>query len=275
MTRILISADMEGITGITCPADVKPGARRWELMRKMLMSDVNAAVRGFFAGGATEVVVNDAHADKRNLLLDTLDERAFAIIGTHKPLGMMQGVEEADAVAFVGYHAGAGRQGVLSHTFIAKTIVDVTINAEPACEGRMNALLAAEVGVPVILFTGDDLACASASTWAPGATEVVVKICVDRYTARCLPPSRTTAMIEEAARRAVRSIEPPPRPEGPFTYAVEFDAAQAVVASTAIPGVKQIGERAVAFTLPTMRDAIRCFKAVSVLAAASREPDFD
>jgi len=161
--RVMISADMEGITGVTCPADVKPGGPRWEQARHDLMSDVNAAVRGFLRGGATEICVNDAHADKRNLRLGELDERATAIIGTHKPLGMMQGLEEADAVAFVGYHTGAGRQGVLSHTYIGRTILAVTINGEAASEGRMNAMLAAEFGVPVVLVTGDDLTCQSAA----------------------------------------------------------------------------------------------------------------
>ena len=273
--RVMISADMEGITGVTCPADVKPGGPRWEQARHDLMSDVNAAVRGFLRGGATEICVNDAHADKRNLRLGELDERATAIIGTHKPLGMMQGLEEADAVAFVGYHTGAGRQGVLSHTYIGRTILAVTINGEAASEGRMNAMLAAEFGVPVVLVTGDDLTCQSAAGWAPAAATVAVKICVDRYTARCLPPARTAEMIEQAAARAARLVSPPPRPSGPFAWRVDFDAAQAVVASTAIPGVEEAGERSVSFTLPTMLEAIRCFKALSVLVAASAEPGYD
>lgn len=273
--RVLISADMEGITGVTCPADVKPGAPRWEQARGFMMSDVNAAVRGFFQGGATTVVVNDAHADKRNLLIDQLDERASAIIGTHKPLGMMQGLEDTDAVAFIGYHTGAGRQGVLSHTYIGRTILGVSINGEPASEGAMNALLAAEFGVPIILVTGDDLTAESARAWAPGAETVAVKYCVDRYTARCLPPATTARMIAEAAARALPKASPPSSPQGPFTWQVNFDAAQAVVASTAIPGVEPAGERGVSFTLPSMLSAIRCFKALSVLVAASAEPGYD
>lgn len=273
--RVMISADMEGITGVTWPADVKPGGPRWEQARRWLMSDVNAAVRGFFKGGASEVTVNDAHADKRNLLLDELDVRASAIIGTHKALGMMQGVEEADAVAFVGYHTGAGRQGVLSHTYIGRTILGVTINGQPADEGRMNAALAFELGRPVVLVTGDDLTCAEAASFAPGAAVVSVKTCIDRYTARCLPPAETAKQIEAAAQRALGEIARPPRPSGPFTWQVEFDAAQAVGAATAIPGVVEVAERKVAFTLPSMRAATRCFKALSVLVAAAAEPGYD
>jgi len=82
--RVLISADMEGVTGVTCPDDVKPGSARWEYFRAFLTKDVNAAVDGFCAAGADEVIVNEAHANKRNLLIGDLDPRAVAIISTHK-----------------------------------------------------------------------------------------------------------------------------------------------------------------------------------------------
>jgi D-amino peptidase len=273
--RVLISADMEGITGVTCPADVTAGDPRWEVARHHLMRDVNAATEGFFLAGATEVTVNDAHSTKRNLILDELDERSSAIIGKHKPLGMMQGVDAADAVAFIGYHTGAGRQGVLSHTYIGKTVLEVTVNGEPADEGRINSLLAAEFGLPVVLVTGDDLTCESAASWAPAAETVAVKTCVDRYTARCLPPERTETMIREAAARALGKSASVERPEGPFTFEVTFDAAQAVAACAVIPGVERTGERAVGFAWPTMLEAVGCFKVVTVLAGGSAEPVYD
>ncbi len=275
MTKILISADMEGVTGVTCPADVEPGSPRWQYFRTLLAADVNAAVEGFFTAGATEVIVNEAHASKRNLPLELLDERASIIIGTHKRLGMMEGIDAGvDAVAFIGYHTGAGRQGVLSHTYIGMTILEVLINGEPAGEGRMNALLANEVGVPVVLLTGDDLTCQDGERWAPEASKVAVKRCVDRYTAQCLAPARTRELIRDAAIRSLEQIVPPPALAGPFTYEVIFDATQPVNATTAIPGVEQVDERAVSFTLPTMVEAIRCFKVISTLAAGSVEDGY-
>lgn len=273
--QVLISADMEGVTGVTCPDDVTPGSARWEYFRTMLTGDVNAAVAGFVAAGADDIVVNEAHASKRNLLLHLLDDRATAIVGTHKPFGMMEGIDQgADVVAFVGYHAAAGQQGVLAHTYVGMTIVDVTINGTQAGEGMMNALLAAEFGAPVALVTGDDRTCADAAGWAPGAQRVAVKYCVDRYTARCLAPARTSALIREAAARSLSSLARPSRPEGPFRYEIEFFSAQAVNAVTGVPGVEQTGTRRVAFTLPTMAQAIRCFRAVTVLASASAEVDY-
>jgi D-amino peptidase len=274
--RVLISADMEGVTGVTCPDDVKPGSARWEYFRSLLTGDVNAAVDGFCSAGADEVIVNEAHASKRNLLIADLDRRAVAIIGTHKIFGMMEGIDSGvDAVAFVGYHAGAGEQGVLSHTVVGTTVLGVRINGAAATEGRMNAMLAAEFGVPVVLVTGDDLTCADSEGWAPGAQRVAVKRCVDRYTAACLPPVVTSGLIRNGARESVKTLGGArPVISGPFTYEVDFDATQAVGACTGIPGVHQTGPRSVAFTLPTMAQAIRCFRAVAVLAVASAEPGY-
>jgi D-amino peptidase len=103
---------------------------------------------------------------------------------------------------------------------------------------------------------------------------VAVKQCIDRYTARCLAPATTAALIHDAARDSLAVLQPALSPVGPFTYEVFFDAANPVMASTAVPGVHATSETSVSFTLPTMREAIRCFKAVSTMASASTEPEY-
>jgi D-amino peptidase len=273
--KVLISADMEGATGVTFPDDCEPGHPRWEYCRRLLTGDVNAAVAGFADAGADEILVNEAHADQRNLLLDQLDERACLLIGTHKPLGMMEGIDRSpDAVAFVGYHTGAGEPGVLAHTYLPNTITAVRINGAPASEGRMNALLAAEFGVPVVLVTGDDRACADAARYAPGAVGVAVKTCVDRYSAICLPPAASAQRIGEGARQALRSAAGPGATADDYTYDVCFDAAHLAPVATYIPGVRQVDDLTVRFTLSTMYEAIRCFRAVTRLVTSGIEPTY-
>src|SRR5690348_559987 len=139
---ILVSADMEGATGVTSPDDVLPGSPGWERMRPVLTGDVNAVVDGLIAGGAGRVLVNDAHATMRNLLVEELHPGAELITGRHKPLGMMHGVDDVDAVAFTGYHTGAGRPGVLAHTYLERSILDVRLDGRYAGEGELNAALA-------------------------------------------------------------------------------------------------------------------------------------
>jgi D-amino peptidase len=275
--KLLISADMEGATGVTWPADVLPGTEQWQRCRHMFTSDVNAAVAGFYDGGADEVLINEAHWTMRNLLLEQLDDRAQMLTGRHKDLSMVEGVQrgDVDGIAFVGYHVGAGGEGVLAHTYLPNSITGVWVNGEPASEGRLNALVVAEYGVPVVLVTGDDRTGIDARGYAPRARTVAVKDYVSRYAAVCRPPARTAADIRAAAKDAVSlAVRHEPVQAGPFTVELEFDAAHLVGAATVVPSVERSGERRVRYTSQTMYEGIRCFKAVTTLVSAAVEEQY-
>ncbi|MFJ2768805.1 M55 family metallopeptidase [Streptomyces sp. NPDC087300] len=275
--KILISADMEGATGVTWPADVLPGTAQWERCRSMFTSDVNAAVLGFLDGGADEVLINEAHWTMRNLLLEELDERAEMLTGRHKSLSMVEGVQhgDVDGIAFIGYHAGAGMEGVLAHTYLANQITGVWLNGVRASEGLLNAHVVAEYGVPVVLVTGDDLACEDALGYAPGALKVAVKDHVSRYAAVCRTPARTASDIRAAAKEAAALAgRTEPTADGPFTVEVEFDAEHLSMAATVVPGVRRTGERKVAYDSGTMYEGIRTFKAVTTIASAAVEEQY-
>lgn len=272
--KILISADMEGATGVTWPADVLPGGPQWERCRPMFTSDVNAAIAGFFDGGADDVLVNEAHWTMRNLLLERLDERAQMLTGRHKSLSMVEGVQhdDVDGIAFVGYHAGAGTEGVLAHTYLANSLTAVWLNGVRASEGLLNARLVAEYGVPVVLVTGDDKTVEDARGYAPDARGVAVKDYVSRYAAVCRTPTRTAADIRAAAKEAAAlAVRAEPVRGGPFTVELEFDAEHLVGAASTVPGVEATGERRAAYTAETMYEGIRTFKAVTTLVSAAVE----
>ncbi|MGW7460169.1 M55 family metallopeptidase [Streptomyces sp. NPDC054797] len=275
--KILISADMEGATGVTWPADVMPGTPQWERCRGLFTSDVNAAVLGFYDGGADQVLINEAHSTMRNLLLEDLDARAEMITGRHKSLSMVEGVQhgDVDGIAFVGYHTGAGSEGVLAHTYLANSITGVWVNGVRASEGLLNAHVVAECGVPVILVTGDDLTCADAAGYAPDAVTVAVKDHVSRYAAVCRTPARTAADIRAAAKQATAlAVRHEPVRGGPFTVELEFDAEHLAMAATVVPGAERCGERRVAYTSETMYEGIRTFKAVTTVVSAAVEEQY-
>ncbi|MGK5447394.1 M55 family metallopeptidase [Streptomyces radiopugnans] len=277
MTKILISADMEGATGVTWPADVLPGTPQWERCRPMFTSDVNAAIAGFLDGGADEVLVNEAHWTMRNLLLEKLDDRAQMLTGRHKSLSMVEGVQhgDVDGIAFVGYHTGAGAEGVLAHTYLANSLTGVWLDGERASEGRLNAAVVAEYGVPVVLVTGDDRTCDDARGYAPAARGVAVKDYVSRYAAVCRTPARTAADIRAAAKEAVAlAVRHEPAGPRPRTVEIEFDAEHLAGAATVVPGVEQTGERRVAYTSPSMYEGIRTFKAVTTVVSAAMEEQY-
>lgn len=275
--KILISADMEGATGVTWPADVLPGTPQWERCRAMFTSDVDAAVRGFYDGGADDVLINEAHWTMRNLLLERLDERCEMLTGRHKALTMVEGVQhgDVDGIAYLGYHAAAGAEGVLAHTFLANQLTGVWADGVRASEGYLNTLVAAEYGVPVILVTGDDRAVEDSKGYAPDAEGVAVKEYVSRYAAVCRPPARTAGEIRAAARRATPlAVRRTPHAPEPHTIEIEFDAEHLVGAATVIPGVERKGERRVVFTQPSAYETYRCFKAVTTVVSSAVEEQY-
>ncbi|HEX9065602.1 MAG TPA: M55 family metallopeptidase [Streptosporangiaceae bacterium] len=277
MTKILISADMEGATGVTWPADVEPGTEQWQRCRRMFTSDVNAAVAGLLDGGASEVLINEAHATMRNLLLEELDPRAVMLTGRHKELSMVEGIQhgDVDGVAFVGYHAAAGADGVLAHTYLPNSITAVRVNETRASEGLLNSYVAAQYGVPIVLITGDDRTCADAQGYAPGAPAVAVKDCVSRYAAVCRPPEVTAAAIAAAAREGMkRAGRTRAGGDAVFEVEVEVDAAQLAQSAAIVPTVRRIGERSVGYQSPSAYDMIRCFKVVCTMISSAMEEHY-
>jgi D-amino peptidase len=129
----------------------------------------------------------------------------------------------------------------------------------------------------VVLVTGDDLTCVDARGYAPEAVGVAVKTCIDRYSAICLPPAVSAAAITEGAARALRSARPAaPRqpPDGGHTWQITFDAAHLAPWATYVPGVDQLDERTVRYTLPTVYQGIRCFRALTRLVTTGIEPTY-
>lgn len=273
--RVFISADMEGVTGVTHPQDVIPGRSQYERFRRFLTADVNAAIGGAAQAGATEFLVNEAHDGMRNILLENLDERAELIVGSRKPLSMMQGFEGSDVAFFVGYHARAGAEGVLSHTFNSPSVVtDVQLNGEPCSEARMNATLAGLSGIPVGLVTGDDRACEEAVSLYTNVSTAQVKTAVDRYTARCLPQRAALERIRDAAEAAVQSAGnlAPYAPGPPYTFTVEFATASTAAGVMFFPQLERVGDRRVSWTHDDYETAFKMF--IGVMCMATSDPDY-
>src|SRR3712207_6126695 len=105
-------------------------------MRQMMTDDVNAAVEGAFAGGATEVVVNDSHWTMTNVQIEQLDPRAELIKGFHKHLCMVEGIQDGvDGLFLLGYHARTGdSHGVANETILGREIVEIRLNGQPVGE---------------------------------------------------------------------------------------------------------------------------------------------
>ena len=273
-TRALISADVEGVTGVTAPADCMPGTPEYARFQPIFTAEVNHVALGLFEGGVDEVVVCEAHGPMRNLLIEQLDGRIRLITGMHKAFGMMEGIQSApDVVAFLGYHAAAGEEGVLSHTMIGPILVHAELNGTVMSEGYVNATLAAEFGSRVALVAGDDRCCADAATYAPQAEFVAVKTAVDRYTAECLTPKVTWPRLRAAAKRAVHASEMT-TPSGPYTITMEFAVSSAAAACAMIPTVFRVDARTIRMSAERMSELYPCLRTACRVANATAQPTY-
>jgi D-amino peptidase len=177
--------------------------------RKMMVGDLNAAIEGALEAGVNEIVVSDAHGGMRNLLPEDVNEAAYLIRGSPKPDSMMEGIDDGhyDAAFYVGYHSMNGTEkGILAHTISSSTVDAVIINGRETGEFGMNAALAGWYGVPSVLLAGDAAAAAEAESFVPGITTAPIKWAVGRYSAKCLHPNKSRALIKKKAKEALEDI---------------------------------------------------------------------
>ena len=250
--RVYISADMEGVTGLVAADDVQAGGRDYERGRVMMTEDVNAAVRGALTAGAESVVVNDCHSSMRNLLADDIHPAAWLVRGNKKPMSMVQDLDDGfDAMLCVGYHARAGALGVLSHSFMGHEIEDMWLDDLHMGEIGFAHATAKALGVPVVMLSGDDVACAEVTELDPDVATAPVKFARDRFAALLRPADEARELIESAAsegvRRAARESRPA-RDTAPRTLAVRWQSATVASQLEGVPGVTRRDDRTVQVT---------------------------
>jgi D-amino peptidase len=265
--KIFVSSDMEGTAGVVaweqCVGDGPEAAAG----RELLLAEVNAAIEGALAGGATEIVVNDSHAHMRNLPPQDLGGRASYISGSHKPLYMMQGLDDSfDAVLFVSYHGSVGAPAGLSHTYNPRAVAEARLNGVVTGEAGINALVAAHYGVPVVLVTGDRTACEETAALLPGIHTAVVKEPVSRMAAHSLHPERARELIREAAQQAVADAAQAPPSLGPVaTLEISVRTTDIAEAAAWVRGVDRAGPRELVIAGEDLLAVYRSFCAAILL----------
>ena len=229
--RVIVISDMEGIAGITKWQQTDAGESLYEEGRKLYTEEINAAVRGAKAGGATEIVVMDCHGAGKgftfNSLLPELLDPDCEFVVQNEWTEYTEFLEQGcDAALFVGMHARAGTpDGVLSHTVSGKDYRGLWFNGVPVGETGINAALCGTWGCPVVLVTGDRATCEEARELLGDELETVaVKQGLGRFSARHVPPLRARQLIEAAAEQALskRSAIEPFDPGKPCEVEVEF-----------------------------------------------------
>jgi D-amino peptidase len=222
--RVHVISDIEGVAGIFKWSQTGGDQALYHEGRKLYTEEINAAVRGAKAAGATEIVVMDCHGAGgdytfNSLLPAELDPDCEFVVQsewTEYTEFLEQG---CDAALFVGMHAMAGTpDGVMSHTVSGQAWQSLKFNGTLVGETGINAALCGQWGCPVLLVTGDRATCREATALLGGGlTTVEVKVGIGRYSARSLPALKARELIEAGAKRALedmKAVEPyvPARP---------------------------------------------------------------
>ncbi|MFD7716898.1 M55 family metallopeptidase [Streptomyces sp. NPDC059814] len=260
--KVLISVDMEGVSGIVHSTETRPDGYDYARSRALMTAEANAVIAGVLDAEPTAtVLVADAHGPFRNLLPEELDRRAHLVRGKPRPLGMLGGLDEdTDAVLLIGYHArSGGGPAVLAHTMNGE-LLDVRVAGRSMGEAGLNAAMAGHLGVPVVLLSGDDAACAELLGLIPSAATVAVKQALGQGAAIALHPAEARERLRRAAAASVtgRAQVSPLTLDGPIAVEVDLYSGSSVDLALLVPGVSRAGGgRTVAFTATDFAQAYR------------------
>ena len=245
--KVFIVSDMEGVSGIVRWQQTSGGHAMYEEGRRLYTGEINAAVRGAKAAGATEIVVMDCHGagegwSFNSLLPEELDPDCEFVVQNEwtEYVGYLE--SGVDAALFVGMHAMAGtRDGVLAHTVSGSSWWRLRFNGVEVGETGINAALCGTWGCAVLLVTGDEASCREGrALLGEGLTTVAVKTGLGRFSARQLPAAKARELVEDGARRALADLKAvqPYDPGSPCEIVVDFNTSDHVEKYRFRPGVE-------------------------------------
>ncbi|MBV8171160.1 MAG: M55 family metallopeptidase [Candidatus Eremiobacteraeota bacterium] len=273
--KLYISADMEGVAGITSLEQTNPvGQPEYARSCELMTGEVNAACEAALAAGAAEVTVNDSHWNMRNIIHEKLPPSVRLIRGSPKPLSMNQGIDPSySAAAYIGYHAAGGtHDAVLDHTYTGETVYEVHLNGQACSEARINAAVAGAFGVPVIFLSGDQSACEDARSFLPWVETVEVKHAIGRYAADSLSPAKAreaiaagiTRALAEAGKRGAK----PYTFESPVTLDIRFTSTAKADMAALLPGAERVGGRFIRYAHDDFLTVFRAFRVLMTLGGS-------
>lgn len=270
--KVFIGTDMEGVNGVVTREHTHRNGREHDRARGWLTAEVNAAVEGVLAGGATEVVVMDGHGSCRNILPDQLHPKARLITGqvtSLPPSAVMTLDGSFDAMVFNGFHARAGTpMANMDHTSWSQTVREVRMNGRGIGETSVNAAYGGSFGVPLVCVSGDDALGRELDDLHPKVEQAIVKRALGRYVCEMLPMAEAHDLIRAKAQRGIERLSEiaPFRFEAPTTIELEFLHPLYADLAELVPLCTRTGRETVAFTSD---DYLAVFRAFTVMCATS------
>ena len=242
--KIFISADIEGVSGITSWEATRYGGKGYEAACRQMSLETAAACRAALSCGY-DVVVKDGHEDAMNIDHTLLPKEAELISGwACTPLSMLGGLDDSfSGIIYIGYHSAAwSSTSPLKHTCEDYVYNWFKINGEYASEFTINAGVADQLGVPSLVLSGDAGICSAAASEYPGIITVPTKNGIGNATWN-LHPEKVIENIELAVRNALSRPLPEPRPlADSYTMTLCFKEFQKAMSASWYPGVKRLDD---------------------------------
>ena len=222
--KILMLSKLEGVNGVFSPEQCQEGTPKNVNALRLQLEEVNAAVRGAFAGGATRAVVKGLGNPRMAVGIEALDERAEIILGSVPVDTWRAELQEAkfDAIFMLGFHARANApEAFFPSTLRPQTIYRVTINGHEAGEAEEAAIRYGAQGLPIAMVSGDDTVLAEAREFLGEQPEYVA---VKKGNGWMPAITAARKLIEKGAKEAMKRVAgtKPYESDFPLTIRVEY-----------------------------------------------------
>lgn len=249
--KVYISADMEGVVGAVTGDQLGPTGFEYGRFREFMTNEVLAAIEAAKEMGATEILVSDSHGNGENLLIERLPADIQLVRSWPRPLMMMEGIDDSfDAAIFLGYHSSTtNTRGVRAHTMSSANLTAVRLNGIEMLEAGINAAIAGDFGVPVVMISGDDAVVEEARTVIGDLEGAVVKWALGFHSARTIMPEAAYELIREKTRAALARLDDfqPYRLEGPIELEVSFKNYMPAEVMSYLPIVDRVDAHTIRF----------------------------
>ncbi len=257
--RVLVAVDIEGISGVYTKEQVNPARTRFNEGRDYMTADINACAAGLKAAGVDWVTVRDCHGGSYSARWDKISDDVDELESGQMGSDRFSNLESYDAMILLGYHAMAGTaEAVLEHSMSSVDIQNYWINGVKVGEVAIDAGIAGDKGVPVIMVSGDDKVCKEAKEFLPHVETAQVKRGLSSFGAALLPPERAHKIIFETAKKAIENFKnaKPLVFEKPIKYRVELVERGQIPNLHKNPSIKVIDGRTYELEAETVQEAL-------------------
>lgn len=253
-----IRTDMEGVSGVVNLNQVTPWTDEYHTTCQWYMAELLALVEGLLEGGATEVSIYDEHWFGRNVDVARLPAGVRVLSGKPPYRADWAGGLDGTHTGMIlhGLHSMAGTGQVLCHTY-EPDFAAIRLNGKQVGEIGVEAAIAGDCGVPLVLICADDAGVAEAQELASGVAGVVTKISQSATGAECRALVDVVRELRQTARQ-VATTPPAVTPfvvKGPVTMECDFVAGPYLDILREREAKSFVGRETLRLTAPTVTAA--------------------